>query len=151
MDLYYRLNVFPIVMPPLRNRCEDIPGLVWHFVRGFSEKMGKRIEVISDLSMQALQSYHWPGNVRELKNIIERAMIISSDRTLRIELPETQAMLNPKTSTLHEFQKVHILKILKMTGWRVRGKGGAAQILGLKPTTLEARMKKMGISRPPKR
>jgi formate hydrogenlyase transcriptional activator len=148
MDLYYRLNVFPIVIPPLRNRREDIPVLVWHFVRNFSEKMGKRIETISDNSMLALQSYSWPGNVRELKNIIERAMITSSGRTLQIELPEFQTVLSHETSTLLEFEKAHVLKIMKMTDWRVRGRRGAAELLGLKPTTLEARLKKMGIRRP---
>ena len=148
MDLYYRLNVFPILVPPLRNRGEDIPELVWFFVKGFCEKMGKRIESIRRSSMQALQSYQWPGNIRELKNIIERAMIITQGKTLQIELPELGGPVGQKTKTLLEMQREHILNILKMTDWRIRGAKGAAEILDMKPTTLEARMARIGIKRP---
>ncbi len=148
MDLYYRLNVFPILLPPLRNRREDIPELVHFFVKGYCEKMGKRIEIISRSTMKNLQNYSWPGNIRELKNIIERAIIITSGNTLRVELPENQITGNNQTKTLFEVQRKHILKTLKSTNWRVRGKNGAAETLALKPTTLEAKMKKLGITRP---
>jgi len=148
MDLYYRLNVFPIVVPPLRNRREDIPRLVHFFVKGFCEKMGKRIENISRSTMKDLQNYSWPGNIRELKNIIERAMIITFDTTLRVELPEYHNRVNSEAKTLFEVQRRHILEILKSTDWKVRGKSGAAAILALKPTTLEAKMAKLGIKRP---
>jgi len=150
-DLYYRLNVFPITIPPLRDRSTDIPPLVWFFVRNFCEKMGKRIDSISRSSMNALCSYHWPGNVRELQNAIERAIIITTGSTLQIELPEEkQSGLKREARTLAETQKEYILDILKTTRWRIRGKYGAAKILGLKPTTLESRMAKLGIFRPKK-
>ena len=142
------LNVFPILLPPLRNRREDIPELVHFFVKGYCEKMGKRIEIISRSTMKNLQNYSWPGNIRELKNIIERAIIITSGNTLRVELPENQLTGNNQTKTLFEVQRKHILKTLKSTNWRVRGKNGAAETLALKPTTLEAKMKKLGITRP---
>jgi len=148
MDLYYRLNVFPIVIPPLRNRRDDILDLAWYFVKGFSEKMGKRIETISQVCMKKLQNYHWPGNVRELKNIIERAMIITTDHTLRIELPEKSKATHPKNATFEEVQRQHILDVLELSNWRVRGKNGAAEILDLKPTTLDAKIVRLGIRRP---
>jgi formate hydrogenlyase transcriptional activator len=148
MDLYYRLNVFPIVVPPLRNRVEDIPELVWFFVREFNEKMGKRIRNISRGTMQNLQNYAWPGNIRELRNIIERAVIISSDNALEIEWFEHQTTEGCQPKTLYDVERRHILEILKSTGWKVRGKDGAAEILDLKPTTLEAKMAKLSITRP---
>ena len=148
MDLYYRLNVFPIVLPPLRERREDIPTLVWFFVRQFCEKMGKRIETIHRSSMQVLQNYSWPGNVRELKNFIERAVIITSGRALQIELPGNPGAMHQQIQTLEQVQKEHILKILKLTGWRIRGRNGAAEVLALKPTTLESKMARLGIRRP---
>jgi len=151
MDLYYRLNVFPIVIPPLRDRRSDIKALVWFFVRSFCEKMGKRIDTISRGSMQALFDYHWPGNVRELKNLIERALIITSGSTLQMDLPVNQGALNRQTRSLDEVQKEHILSVMKLTQWRIRGENGAAEILGLKPTTLESKMAKIGIHRPAKR
>jgi transcriptional regulator with GAF, ATPase, and Fis domain len=129
-DLFYRLNVFPIVVPPLRDRVEDIPQLVWAFVREYSETMGKSIESIPSTAMDSLINYRWPGNVREVRNIIERAMIVSNGPTLEIELPERAAT-----------------SVVRATGWRIRGAGGAAEILGLKATTLEARMKKLGLQR----
>jgi transcriptional regulator with GAF, ATPase, and Fis domain len=151
MDLYYRLNVFPIVIPPLRDRRADIQPLVWFFVRSFCEKMGKRINTIPRTSMHALCDYHWPGNVRELKNLIERALIITSGETLRIDLPGNQGALNRETRTLNAVQKEYILSILELTQWRIRGNNGAAEILGLKPTTLESKMAKIGIHRPQNR
>jgi formate hydrogenlyase transcriptional activator len=151
MDLYYRLNVFPIVIPPLRNRRVDIQALVWFFVRSFCEKMGKRIETIPRSTMHALCDYHWPGNVRELKNLIERALIITSGSTLQIDLPGNQGALNRETRSLDAVQKEHILSILELTQWRIRGNNGAAEILGLKPTTLESKMAKIGVHRPANR
>jgi transcriptional regulator with GAF, ATPase, and Fis domain len=151
MDLYYRLNVFPIIIPPLRERPSDIPPLVWFFVRLFCEKMGKQIDSISRSSMNTLCNYNWPGNVRELKNIIERAIIITTGKTLQVELPADQNFNPQKKRTLEEVQREHILDILKITDWRIRGTNGAAEILGLKPTTLESRMAKLGIRRPQKK
>jgi transcriptional regulator with GAF, ATPase, and Fis domain len=146
-DLYYRLAVFPVSIPPLRKRQEDIPPLVWHFVKEFSAKMGKRIETISKKDMEALRSYTWPGNIRELRNVIERAMILCRGTTLSIEIPEAPVIRAAQAMTLDDLSRKHIEEVLEMTGWRIRGEGGAAAVLGLKPTTLEARMKKLGIER----
>ena len=147
-DLYYRLNVFTIPAPPLRQHPEDIPMLVWAFVRQFGESMAKAIDSIPRPVMQMLQSYHWPGNVRQLRNVIEHAMIISTDNTLRVELPRARdSAATPAATTLQEVEHNHILSVLEKTRWKVSGKGGAAEILGLKPTTLESRMEKLGIRR----
>jgi transcriptional regulator with GAF, ATPase, and Fis domain len=150
-DLYYRLNVFPIEVPPLRDRAEDIPQLVWAFVREFSESMGKIVESVSRETMEALQNYSWPGNVREVRNLIERAMIISPGPTLDVELPSgaraQDSSRRYSTRKLADVELEHIRSVVESTGWRIRGKGGAAEILGLKPTTLEARMKKLGLER----
>jgi formate hydrogenlyase transcriptional activator len=148
MDLYYRLNVFPIVVPPLRSRREDIPELTRFFVKGFCEKMGKRIEKISHSTMDKLQNYSWPGNIRELRNIIERAMIITTGHSLQVELPEHSENDNTGLKTLFKVQHQHILETLKKTNWQVRGNNGAAKVLDLKPTTLEAKMARLGITRP---
>lgn len=147
-DLYYRLNVFPITVPPLRERSEDIPPLVWAFVEELSEKMGKRIEKVSRKSMTALQNYPWPGNVRELRNTIERAMIMASGNTLHIAAPNPEPGASVKDLTLQNIERNHILDVLGRTGWQVSGKNGAAEILGLKPTTLESKLTKLGIKRP---
>ena len=149
-DLYYRLNVFPIVIPPLRERPEDIPLLVWAFVRMFQERMGKEIETISKKTMEVLQSYSWPGNVRELKNVIEYAMILSKDKNLRVQLPRPGSLEIDATQTLKDTERRHILAVLERTGWRLSGDGGAAEALGLKRTTLHEKMKKLGIKRPNK-
>ncbi len=146
-DLYYRLNVFPIVIPPLRERPTDIPPLVWFFVRGFCEKMGKSIDSISRSSMDGLCNYRWPGNVRELQNTIERAVIITTGSSLQVDLPDSQVILRNQRRTLEEVNKEYILDTLETTMWRIRGKDGAAEILGIKPTTLESRMAKLGIRR----
>jgi len=146
-DLYYRLNVFPIEVPPLRDRAEDVPQLVWAFVQEFSASMGKNIESISRETMDSLQSYNWPGNVREVRNIIERAMIVSNGPTLEVELPRDDARPSRSSRRLEDVECDHIRAVLEATGWRIRGAGGAAEILGLKPTTLEARMKKLGLER----
>jgi len=151
VDLYYRLNVFPIVVPPLRSRREDIPQLTRYFVKGFSKKMGKRIENISRTTMENLQSYSWPGNIRELKNIIERGMIITSGKSLLVELPENRLHGTDGIRTFAEVQYKHILETLDFTNWKIRGEKGAAKILALKPTTLEAKMAKLGIIRPRER
>jgi transcriptional regulator with GAF, ATPase, and Fis domain len=146
-DLYYRLNVFPIHVPPLRERAEDIPLLVWRFVEEFSKTFGKRIEVIPRDNMAALQQYSWPGNIRELRNVVERAMIVATPPRLTIALP-TPAPATVKRQRLVEIEKEHIRGVLESTGWRVRGPGGAAERLGLKPTTLETRLGKLGLKRP---
>ena len=146
-DLYHRLNVFPIRVPPLRDRREDIPLLTWAFVESIGRRMGKTIRTIPRKSMEQLQRYSWPGNVRELSNIVERAMILSSGETLHIEVP-TAAQNRPATlMTLKEHERAIILQSLQQTRWRIRGPQGAAELLGLKPTTLEARMAKLGIKR----
>jgi transcriptional regulator with GAF, ATPase, and Fis domain len=145
-DLFYRLNVFPIVVPPLRDRVEDIPKLVWTFVQEFSVAMGKTIESIPVTAMDSLKEYGWPGNVREVRNIIERAMIVNNGPTLEIDLPETAATTR-NSKRLADVEREHIQAVVKATGWRIRGVGGAAEILGLKATTLEARMKKLGLQR----
>ena len=145
-DLYYRLNVFPIEVPPLRERVEDIPQLAWAFVQEFSETMGKSIETVPRKTMEGLKAYGWPGNVRELRNVIERAMIVSQGSELKVELPKTNLSSN-LSRNLADIEREHIHEVLKSVGWRVRGEDGAAEILGLKPTTLEARMKKLEIKR----
>ena len=173
-DLYYRLNVFPIVVPPLRERRDDIPLLVWTFVKELSASMGKSIDTIPRRTMDALQAHPWSGNIRELRNVIERAMILTTGPVLHVELPgspsdsaprsdptgsgpaEPMPTAGPSTAasssdsalTLEEIERRHILNVLARTNWRVRGKDGAAEILGLKPTTLGSRMHKLGIRRP---
>jgi transcriptional regulator with GAF, ATPase, and Fis domain len=149
-DLFYRLNVFPIRLPPLRARKEDIPLLVKHFAARCGPKVGKEIEKISEEAVESLMGYHWPGNVRELQNVVERALILSegSELVLGDWLPGPGGVREPPTEgTLDEVQRKHILKVLGRTQWQVSGASGAAKILGLKPTTLESRMKKLGISR----
>jgi transcriptional regulator with GAF, ATPase, and Fis domain len=147
-DLFYRLNVFPIVVPPLRERGEDILALVWTFIEEFSRSFGKTIESISKDSLRELQRYPWPGNVRELRNIIERAMIVVDGRQLVVAPPRVGDRPAAQTAmTLSELEVEHIGAVLKSTNWRVRGAGGAAERLGLKPTTLESRMARLGIAR----
>lgn len=146
-DLYYRLNVFQITVPPLRERREDILPLVWFFVQEFSKRMGKRIESISQRDVQALQTYTWPGNVRELKNITERAMIITNGPVLHLDVPKIVQSGANQFSTLEEAEKRHIIEALNTTGWRVSGKEGAAELLGINPKTLESRMQRLGIKR----
>ncbi len=149
-DLYYRLNVFPIKSLPLRDRKEDIPLLVKHFVNRFSAKIGKKIAVIPKRVINSLQGYHWPGNIRELENVIERSVILSSGNSLELGdwIPKspTQSVIT-ELDTLHEFERKYIIHVLQKTTWRVSGEKGAAKILGMKPTTLESRMKKLGIKR----
>ena len=147
-DLYYRLKVFPIVVPPLRERPEDIPLLVWAFVRQFEKKMGKRFDRISKKDMEDLMRCPWPGNVRELKNVVEHAMILGSGKTLEVRPPAKTFDESVRGLSLEDVEREHILGILRSTGWRISGEGGAAGILGLKRTTLQSKMKKLGIRRP---
>jgi len=150
-DLYYRLNVFPIQVPPLRERVEDIPLLVWQFVEEFAAAFGKRITTISRETMTALQQYAWPGNIRELRNVVERAMITAAAGILVIPVPRPSARASALRSVkLVDVEREHILDVLEHTRWRIRGGDGAADRLGLKPTTLETRMVKLGLKRPPR-
>ena len=147
-DLYYRLNVFPIHVPPLRERVEDIPLLVARFVSDFSKSFGKRIDAIDETSMAALRQYSWPGNVRELRNVVERAMILATTRVLAIPVPQSVVPTQARSARLTDVERDHIRTVLESTGWRIRGTSGAADRLGLRPTTLETRMAKLGLRRP---
>jgi transcriptional regulator with GAF, ATPase, and Fis domain len=147
-DLYYRLNVFPIHVPPLRDRIEDIPLLLWRFVDEFSKAFGKRIDSIDKESLEALRQYTWPGNIRELRNLVERATIVATSRRLTITLPQTNSVSVRRSAKLADVEREHIRAVLDSTGWRIRGVGGAADRLGLKPTTLETRMAMLGLRRP---
>jgi formate hydrogenlyase transcriptional activator len=147
-DLYYRLNVFPITVPPLRERREDIPLLIQGLVDQLAVTMGKRVQNVDPASLEALVAYPWPGNVRELRNVVERAMIMTRGPVLQIAPPETGAGEVPSRVDLTAVERRHILQVLHDTGWRIRGMHGAAARLGLKPTTLESRMKKLGLARP---
>ncbi|MFN8306809.1 MAG: sigma 54-interacting transcriptional regulator [Ferruginibacter sp.] len=152
-DLYYRLNVFPITCPPLRERKEDIPLLVKHFLQKHEPRIGKKVNAVSAKVMDALTGYDWPGNIRELENLIERAMILCPGETLEpgpwLPAVRTASGTNGKSKPqkLTDLEKDHILEVLEKTNWKVSGEKGAAKILGLNPTTLEARMKKLGIKR----
>jgi formate hydrogenlyase transcriptional activator len=147
-DLFYRLNVFPIQVPALRDRVEDIPLLVWRFVDEFSKAFGKQIDAIPRENMQALQKYSWPGNIRELRNVVERAMIVATGNHLTVALPTASDPAKRGSARLLDVEKDHIRGVLETTMWRIRGVGGAAERLGLRPTTLESRMAKLGLSRP---
>jgi len=154
-DLFYRLNVFPILIPPLRERREDIPLLVRHFVQKYGLRMKRRIDVIPTSAMKALSEYHWPGNIRELENFIERAVILSRGSELQAPLAELmQRRESPMvisaddSITLEEVEREHILRVLKETNWVIGGPAGAAARLGMKRTTLQSRMNKLGIARP---
>jgi formate hydrogenlyase transcriptional activator len=149
-DLYYRMNVFPIMLPPLRARSEDIPDLVQHFVEIYSRRMGKQIESVPPEVMSAFASYEWPGNIRELQNFIERSVILSDGTVLRPPLAELVYIFgaeSPRAITLQDAERDHILKTLKQTHWVVAGPNGAASRLGMKRSTLYFRMQKLGISR----
>jgi formate hydrogenlyase transcriptional activator len=151
-DLFYRINVFPVHIPPLRERLEDIPLLVRHFAQQFARRMHKTIETIPSDAMQGLIQYSWPGNIRELQNIIERAVIVSPGPVLQVPLSD----LNPRAAparavpqdTLEDAERKHILAVLKETKWVLGGLNGAAARLGMKRSTLQFRMRKLGIARP---
>jgi formate hydrogenlyase transcriptional activator len=156
-DLYYRLNVFPIVIPPLRERREDIPLLVQYFVHTYARRLHKRIETIPAQAMTALTAYHWPGNVRELEHFIERAVILSRDLELQPPLAELPPHMPSSSAvassanhavTLRDAEREHILRTLEETRWVISGSAGAAARLGLKRTTLQAMVKRLGIDRP---
>ena len=160
-DLFYRLNIFPIHVPPLRQRAEDVPALVWQFVEQFCQSMGKRIEEIPTPSMKRLQQYDWPGNIRELRNFIERLLIMNVGSSLNVDLailasgldtpPPTLNTSHPAASShlsLAEVRRQHILRVLQSTGWRIRGPKGAARYLGCAESSLRSRMKQLGIVKP---
>ncbi len=164
-DLYYRLNVFPVQLPPLRDRREDIPPLVHYFVRRFSLKIGRKITRIQRETMERLVSYAWPGNVRELENVIERSVILSRANELEVGpgvLPETAAIAQTQAGapahedknlsvappqSIDQVERNHILEVLMRTNWRIEGSEGAAALLNLNPSTLRSRMKKLGVQR----
>jgi transcriptional regulator with GAF, ATPase, and Fis domain len=156
-DLYYRLNVFPVLLPPLRERREDIPALVSHFSEIYGRRMSRQIEHIPPATMSALMSYEWPGNIRELQNLIERAVILSNDGVLPNPLPAgsnlggtaspAAAIASPAPTTLKDSERTLILRTLESVGWVIGGPKGAAAKLGLKRTTLIHKMQKLGISR----
>jgi transcriptional regulator with GAF, ATPase, and Fis domain len=151
-DLYYRLNVFPIELPPLRNRAGDIPQLAHFLASKFAMRVGKRIENVSRTAMERLLSYPWPGNVRELENVLERAVILSNSPTLEIEpemlaLPSHGLVADDKASTLEQVEREHIASVLNQTDGVINGERGAAKVLGLHPNTLRSRMKKLNIAR----
>lgn len=146
-DLYYRLNVFPLSLPPLRERREDIPRLAWSFVTELAAAIGKTIEVIPEEEMQVLQRYAWPGNIRELRNVIERSVIVTATDVLNVVLPKVDEGQQLALS-LEEAERRHILRVLNETDWQVKGTGGAAEILEVHPSTLHSKMQKLGIRRP---
>jgi formate hydrogenlyase transcriptional activator len=146
-DLYYRLNVFPIKIPPLRERPEDIPGLIESFVHEFAKGFGKSIESIDKRSIDVLRVYKWPGNIRELRNTVERAVILANGPRLQISVPKPSTNGATISLAMEDIEREHLRKVLEMTGWRIRGKDGAAEILDLKPSTLESRMAKFNLSR----
>jgi formate hydrogenlyase transcriptional activator len=159
-DLFYRLNVFPIVLPPLRDRREDIPLLVRHFARQFARRMNRAIDTIPSETMSVLVAYHWPGNIRELQNLVERAVILSTGAVLNVPLRDLQSQsqtgvstntpvngMPRKIETLENMERRHVLDALEATDWVVGGPRGAAVLLGLKRSTLQVRMEKLGIRR----
>ncbi len=151
-DLYYRLNVFPVQVPALRDRPEDIPLLVRHFVEQFARQMNRDIDTIPTETMNALTRYSWPGNIRELQNLVERAVILSSDNILQVPLQDLKrrsaSAITSSIETLEETERAHILAVLEKTKWKLSGPNGAAERLGLNRSTLQFRMKKLGIVRP---
>ena len=151
-DLFYRLQIVPIVLPPLRERREDIPLLVWYFITKCQNKLGRTIDQVSERAMSALQAYAWPGNIRELANVIERALILSPGSTLVFD--ETLGPIRgpaatvPHDQSLEDVDRTHILVVLEACQGRIKGAGQAAERLGMHPSTLWSRMKKLGIARP---
>ena len=154
-DLYYRLNIFPIQLPPLRERREDIPTLAAHFMRRFSKKAGKKINSLGNNILQLLMNYDWPGNIRELEHLIERSVLLADGDTIKdIYLPNQKSKAGTRAEpekltvkTIFENEKEYILKVLKHVNGRIAGEGGAADLLGIPPSTLNSKMKKLGIRR----
>jgi transcriptional regulator with GAF, ATPase, and Fis domain len=142
-DLYYRLNVFPVQLPPLRERPEDIPSLVWSFVGEFEKQMGKKVDSIPKRVMDLLQNYSWPGNIRELRNVIEQAVIVSNGGQLYLDMPTSAG--NIPSPTLKEAERQHIVSVLSKTDWRIKGPAGAARLLGMNSSTLYSAMRRLGI------
>jgi transcriptional regulator with GAF, ATPase, and Fis domain len=142
-DLYYRLNVFPVQLPPLRERPEDIPSLVWSFVGEFEKQMGKKVDSIPKRVMDLLQNYSWPGNIRELRNVIEQAVIVSNGAQLYLDMPTSTG--NIPSPTLKEAERQHIVSVLSKTDGRIKGPGGAARLLGMNSSTLYSAMRRLGI------
>jgi chemotaxis protein methyltransferase CheR len=147
-DLFYRLSVFPITVPPLRQRSEDIPLLVHAFLNKMSKRLGKEIQSIPPITMQKLKEYNWPGNIRELENIIERSIITSTDNNLLVELPKIHKDGVEINQTLEDVERGYILKVLFQKNWQIAGSNGAAELLGINPSTLRSRIKKLGIEKP---
>ncbi len=148
-DLYYRLSAYPITIPPLRERKEDIPLLVTYYVEKFSREMGKTIESVTKKTIDKLINYSWPGNVRELENVIERAVVLSHDKSLNIVEELNQGAIESESEsirTLEENEKSYIIFVLEKTNGRIEGKSGAAELLGINPSTLRSRIKKLGIT-----
>jgi formate hydrogenlyase transcriptional activator len=154
-DLYYRLNIFPISLPPLRDRREDIPLLASHFIQRFAKKAGRKINALHNSAMQELMQYNWPGNIRELEHLIERSVLLTSGDTVKqiyLPLPKPPLTMAPSreeflAKTFYEHEREFILKTLKYCSGRISGEGGAAQILGVPPSTLNSKMKRLGIRR----
>ena len=154
-DLFYRLNVFPIIAPPLRDRIEDVPLLVRYFAQKLSRRMNKRIETVSEETLNAMMRYHWPGNIRELENFVERAVILTKGTNLNAPVWELEIQTTAdgdgdarlKPTTMEAAEREHILDALRSTNWIIAGPNGAAARLGLKRTTLQSRIKKLGITR----
>ena len=146
-DLWYRLNVFPITVPPLRERKEDVPALISHFLERYNKRLGRHVDIISPKSMDAAANYQWPGNVRELENLVHRAVIVSQGRELLLDLPHGETYGNNDPGSLEEVERRHIRDVLEACSWRIEGKGGAADFLQMNPSTLRSRMKKLGIKR----
>lgn len=148
-DLYYRLNVFPITIPPLRKRKEDLPELIHHFIARESSKHNKSVDQISKANLRKLMDYNWPGNVRELKNVIERSVIETENNTLSLDWwTSEETILSTENTSLEQIEKEHILSIVEKCNWKINGENGAAEMLEMHPNTLRSRMKKLGISRP---
>ena len=153
-DLFYRLNVFPLLTPPLRNRAEDIPLLVSFLIDKYMLRIGKRVEGVSANSMQRLRSYRWPGNIRELENVIERAIILADGPVIEVDSEMLPGLTEPVTgpaspttgASLEEVERQYIAAVLKQTNWVIEGSNGAAKILDLHPSTLRYRMKKLGVT-----
>jgi len=150
-DLYYRLNVFPITLPTLRQRRGDIPLLVWHLIDRLGRVLRRKIDTIPDDVMEALCAHDWPGNIRELENVLQRALIVSRGGTLSLSeawQPGLETVMTGNSATLVDVERRHIMRVLDDVRWRIEGGGGAAQVLGMKPSTLRSRMLKLGVSRP---